>query len=237
MKKPFKNKYPAVVEVTMQTYYERLSERNRRQYAAIEAIKLDWGGRTYIGQLLNLSQKTLRKGIEEVQNPLEKADWPPNQQRKPGGGRKVFFLSSPNVLDLFESFLKEYKAGSPTDSNVYWISLTRSQIRRLFAEKHQIQLRSRSIRQMLGRLGYRYRSIQKELATGKCDEREAQFQFIFEMVAAQSLQTPILSIDCKKKELLGNLYREGKCDTIGHQKAYDHDFPNLGKGKIIPHGI
>jgi hypothetical protein len=91
MKKPFKNKYPAIVEVTMQTYYESLSERNRRQYAAIEAIKFDWGGRTYIGQLLNLSQKTLRKGIEEVQNPPAPMDWDPKRQRKPGGGRKVFF--------------------------------------------------------------------------------------------------------------------------------------------------
>jgi hypothetical protein len=128
-------------------------------------------------------------------------------------------LSSPNETDLFESFLKDYKAGSPTDSEVYWISLTRSQIRRLFAQKHQIELSSRSIRQLLSQLGYRYRSIQKELATGKCDEREEPFQLIFEMVANQSLQTPVLSIDCKKKELLGNLYREGQCYTIGQQKA------------------
>jgi hypothetical protein len=140
-------------------------------------------------------------------------------------------------VDLLESFLKDYKAGSPTDSNVYWISLTRSQIRRLFAEKHQIQLSSRSIRQGLNRLGYRYRKIQKDLATGSCDQREAQFQLIFETVAEQSLQTPILSIDCKKKELLGNLYRDGKCYTIGQQKAFDHDFPSLGKGKVVPHGI
>lgn len=91
MKKPFKNKYPAVVEVRMQTYYESLSERNRRQYAAIESIKLDWGGQTYICNLFHLSQKTLRKGIEEVNNPLKNADLDPNRQRKPGGGRKVFF--------------------------------------------------------------------------------------------------------------------------------------------------
>jgi hypothetical protein len=133
--------------------------------------------------------------------------------------------------------LSAYKAGSPTEPDVHWISLTRSQIRRLFYEKHDIKLSSRFIRQVVSRLGYRYKSIKKDLATDEYARRDEQFKIIFNMVALISLQNPIFSIDCKKKELLGTLYRDGKVLTIGQQKSYDHDFPNLGKGKVIPHGI
>lgn len=140
-------------------------------------------------------------------------------------------------MKLLSSFLSAYKAGSPTDPNVHWISLKHSQIQRLFNEKHQIQLSMRFIRQIVARLGYRYRSIKKDLATGSYSRRDEQFKIIFAMVALISLRNPILSLDCKKKELLGNLYRAGKVLTIGQQKSYDHDFSNLGTGKVIPHGI
>jgi hypothetical protein len=90
--KPFKKKYPSVVEAYMQTYYRGLSERKRRHYAAIEALKFDWGGRTYIGELLGLTQKTLRKGIAEVTDALETSQFDASRDRKVGGGRK-FFLS------------------------------------------------------------------------------------------------------------------------------------------------
>lgn len=90
--KPFKKKYPSVVEVYMQTYYQGLSERKRRHYAAIESLKLGWGGQTYIVELLGLTQKTLRKGIQEIRNEIENQAFDPNRERKVGGGRK-FFLS------------------------------------------------------------------------------------------------------------------------------------------------
>jgi hypothetical protein len=92
MKKPFKKKYSASVEAYMRLYYKTLSERNRRHYAAIESLKFDWGGKTYIGELLGLTQKTLRKGIREVTDPLENQAFGASRERKIGGGRK-FFLS------------------------------------------------------------------------------------------------------------------------------------------------
>jgi hypothetical protein len=86
-------------------------------------------------------------------------------------------------------------------------------------------------------LGYGYRKISKSLATGKHKNRDAQFKIIFNLVLVMSLQSPILSIDCKKKELLGTLYRDGKSYCQTAHEAYDHDYPHLGKGKIVPHGI
>jgi hypothetical protein len=138
---------------------------------------------------------------------------------------------------LLEAFLNGYKAGSPTDAKVYGISLTRSQIRRLFHEKHQRMLTRRQIGQVLERLGYRFRSISKKVATGHYKRRDEQFKIIFNLVGIMDLKTPIISIDCKKKEVLGTLYRSGKVATLGTQEAYDPDYAHWGKGKVIPHGI
>lgn len=86
-------------------------------------------------------------------------------------------------------------------------------------------------------MGYRYRKISKSLATGSYKNRDAQFKIIFDLVLIMSLESPVLSIDCKKKELLGTLYRDGRSYCQAPRQAYDHDYPHLGEGKVIPHGI
>lgn len=86
-------------------------------------------------------------------------------------------------------------------------------------------------------MGFRYRKLSKSLPTGAYAARGQQFQIIFDLITAMSLNSPIVSIDCKKKERLGNLYREGKCFTQGQVKVYDHDYEHLATGKVIPHGI
>ena len=79
--------------------------------------------------------------------------------------------------------------------------------------------------------------MSKNLATGHSPYREQQFQIIFDLVLEVSSNTPILSIDCKKKERLGNLYREGKCYSTKPINVFDHDYYYLSQGKVIPHGI
>ena len=83
--------YPDSVKSYMKSYYAQLPERQRRHYAAIEAVKLGWGGKTYICNLLSVTQKTLRKGIREINNPEEDAVFGTSRQRKVGGGPKFFF--------------------------------------------------------------------------------------------------------------------------------------------------
>ncbi len=84
--------YPDSVKEHMKAYYDHLPERSRRQYAAIESLKLGWGGQTYICNLFVLTHKTLRKGLQEIKNPEENASFGTVRQRKIGGGR-AFFLS------------------------------------------------------------------------------------------------------------------------------------------------
>lgn len=86
--------YPASVKVYMKAYYDQLPERSRRQYAAVESIKLGWGGQTYICNLLVLTQKTLRKGLREIKNPAENTSFGTERQRKIGGGPKFFSFKS-----------------------------------------------------------------------------------------------------------------------------------------------
>ena len=86
-------------------------------------------------------------------------------------------------------------------------------------------------------MNFKYRKMSKNIALGSYEKRDEQFKIIFKLVGLMSLQSPVVSIDCKKKERLGNLYREGKCYATGAIEVFDHDYHHLSKGAVIPHGI
>lgn len=134
-------------------------------------------------------------------------------------------------------FIHIYRAGSPTDPNLFWIHLKPKEIATLFFEKHQQKVSHGCVKRLLAELGYSYRKLSKQLATGIYAKRNEQFAIITQLILAMSPKSPILSIDCKKKERLGNLYRDGKCYTTAPIKVYDHDYNSLSEGKVIPHGI
>jgi hypothetical protein len=146
-------------------------------------------------------------------------------------------IKYPDIKELLTAFIECNKAGSPTDDGTYWISLKPFSIARLFYEKHQIQVSNGMVKRLLGELGYGYRKQSKQLATGSYANRDEQFRIICSLVLVMSLKSPVLSIDCKKKERLGNLYRNGKCYCTQPVKVYDHDYEHLSEGKVIPHGI
>jgi Rhodopirellula transposase DDE domain len=133
--------------------------------------------------------------------------------------------------------IDQHKAGSPTNPDCYWIHLKPREIATVYWEQYGFHLSNRFIKRELRDLGYKYRKIRKTLATGVYEQRDAQFQILFNLVLIMSLKSPVLSIDCKKKERLGTLYREGKSYSQTPQEAYDHDYAALGTGKVIPHGI
>ena len=134
-------------------------------------------------------------------------------------------------------FIESHKAGSPTDKDVYWIGLKPTKIAQLFYDKHKIKVSHRSVKRLLKKLGYGYRKQSKQLATGIYGQRNEQFEIICSLVLIMNIQSPVLSIDCKKKERLGNLYRAGKCYCTEAVKVLDHDYEHLCEGKVIPHGI
>jgi len=146
-------------------------------------------------------------------------------------------VSHPEIKSLLTALIEEHKAGSPTDQTIYWISLKPCAIAKLFKEQHQIKVSNGLIKRLLKELGYSYRKQSKELATGNYAQRDEQFKIICSLILIMNFDSPVLSIDCKKKERLGNLYRNGKCYCTQAVKVYDHDYEHLSEGKVIPHGI
>jgi Rhodopirellula transposase DDE domain len=143
----------------------------------------------------------------------------------------------PDVVELLKTFIKAHQAGSPTDERIYWIHLKPKELASCFTQEYNIVISKGMVKRQLAAMGFKYRKLRKDLATGQYAHRETQFKVIFTLIAVMSLQSPIISMDCKKKERLGNLYRQGKCYARQAIKVYDHDYEHLAEGKVIPHGI
>ena len=146
-------------------------------------------------------------------------------------------MSHPQEYKAVVELIELHKAGSPTDENVFWIHLKPREIAERLANEQSIRVSAGFVKRVLREQGYKYRKLSKNLATGEFAERDAQFKIIFHLLAIMSLDSPVISIDCKKKEVLGTLYRDGKLYTTAPLKVYDHDYLNLSEGKVIPHGI
>lgn len=140
-------------------------------------------------------------------------------------------------MELLVAFIRKHQGGSPTDASVYWIHLRPREIAAGFFASHAHRVSHGLVKRTLKSLGFRYRKLRKSLATGDCPYRNQQFQIIFDLVLLMNTQTPILSIDCKKKERLGTLYREGRLYATAAMKVFDHDYHYLAQGAVIPHGI
>ena len=147
------------------------------------------------------------------------------------------FVQHPDVEQLLRSFIEQHKAGSPTDATIYWIHWKPPEIARRFFQAHGLSVSHSAVKRQLRTMGFRYRKLSKNLPTGHYQHRDQQFKIIFTLVAIMSTESPILSIDCKKKERLGLLHRAGRCYSQQPVKVYDHDYEHLSEGKVIPHGI
>jgi hypothetical protein len=147
-----------------------------------------------------------------------------------------------NELDstLEENFLKvlqDHTAGDPMRAEVKWTNLSRRQIAGRMAELGTRVGRD-VVSQLLRKHGYRKRKALKKKTMGHHRDRNAQFEKIARLKKKYlKAGLPVISIDTKKKELLGNFYRDGKIDTQETIKTNDHDFGSAGSGVVIPHGV
>ena len=226
--------YSKELEQQMQELYRRLSEKNKRQYAAIEALKLSYGGISYIANLFGCSRDTIRVGIKELG---QEDELPGTRNRKPGGGRKSALASHEAIDQLFLAILQEHTAGDPMNEQVKWTNLSVEAIKTRLKEAG-ITVSRNIVRKLLKKHDYVKRKALKKKAAGGHVNRNAQFERI--KALRQDYETagnPIISVDTKKKELLGNLYREGRLYTRETLEVSDHDFPSLAEGVVIPHGI
>jgi transposase len=226
--------YSAEIEKQMQEVFDRLSEKDKRVYAGVEALKFPYGGVSYIAQLFSCSRNTIRRGINDLNETvtiLKKRD------RKAGGGRKQVIKKQTDINDVFLSILKEHTAGDPMDETKKWTNLTCAKIGTLLAEE-DFKVSRNIVRKLLKMNNYVKRKALKKKAAGGHVNRNSQFENIAKLRTLYTVAgNPVISVDTKKKELIGNLFRDGKVYTIKTVEVYDHDFPSLAEGVAVPHTL
>jgi hypothetical protein len=228
--------YHEDVQRKMRNVYDSLSEKDRRRYAAAEAIKLGYGGVAYIAGLFECSRESIDHGIEELD--LLPNDPVGGRIRRQGAGRKKTEEKQPEIIEQVKDVIKDRTAGDPMRENVTWTDLSPTEISEQIELDFDVPIAPSIIRRVLGSLNYRLRKIAKVLPGKEVPDRDQQFLRIAELKEEfLGLGLPVISMDTKKKEFLGNLYRAGRVYAVEAIKAFDHDFPTWANGVIIPHGL
>jgi hypothetical protein len=153
------------------------------------------------------------------------------------GGRKRKIEAIPELAQEFRAVLQEHTAGSPVEPEVVWTDLTVAFVAERITERG-IPVSVHVAEQLFEGHGYRRRKAQKDVPMGASPDRDGQFQNIARL-RQQFLDQgdPVLSIDTKKRELIGNFYRPGRLLSRQTVKTFDHDFPKFACGVVIPHGL
>ena len=152
--------YSNEIEHEMKKFYQTLSEKDKRRYAAIEARKLGHGGIVYIAGVLDCHRSTISAGIEELQELSEDSGYD-QRIRKPGGGRKSYEVTCPDIDEKFLDVISGYTAGDPMDETIRWTNLSPRAIADRLADHHGIEVSVTVTRKLLDKHGYRRRKIQK----------------------------------------------------------------------------
>jgi transposase len=189
--------YSFAIEDQMRSFYQSLSEKDRRRYAAIEAAKLSRGGISYIARVLQCDRHTIRQGLEELDD-SEALDQ--SRIRRPGGGRKPREEIIPELERAFLQVLQDHTAGSPMNQAIKWTNLTHQQIKDHLAYDHGIEISVTVVKRLLKAHGFVRRKAQKRTRTGEHSDRDAQFQKIANLKEQYLADGhPVMSIDTKKK--------------------------------------
>ena len=214
--------------------WPHLDERARRLFAASEARQLGRGGVSVVSRACGLSRVTITKGLHE----LDEAPLPPGRVRRAGGGRWMLELGDPELPERLEALVEPLTRGDPQSSLRWTIRSTRVLAAELTADGHPIS--HETVAQLLRNMDYSLQANRKTQEGADHPDRDARFQFINAAVgAALRAKRPVISVDTKKKELLGNYRNAGrqwrKAKTP--EKVAVHDFPSPSVPRAYPYGI
>ena len=225
-------------EDTDSLWLATLSECNevqRRRLAGLRAIEIGWGGLLHVCNLTGMSHHTVIKGMKEVKNTKRKKL---DRLRKEGAGRKKIVDKNPEIEKIIENILEENTAGDPM-SKLRWTNKSTYSITNELKNKGQ-NISEDTTGRVIKQLGYSLQANIKSKESGSSEERDSQFRYINEIVKIfANKNVPVISVDAKKKELVGNFknsgrrwMKKGKAEIVN---VYDFWF--LAKGKAIPYGI
>ena len=216
------------------TVLDTLNEAQARWYVAREAVALGRGGIKAMEQLTGLSRPTILRGIRE----LRQGDLPPEGRiRRPGGGRKRLEQSDGGLTQALERTMEENTAGDPM-SHLRWTNRSTTAIAaELTRQGHPVS--HETVRQRLRELDYSLQANRKDKEGLSPPERDAQFRYLNRQVKAFLARgEPVVSVDGKKKERVGNFKNAGKTWRLRGQpeRVNVYDFPSLGQGTAVPYG-
>jgi hypothetical protein len=212
-----------------------LDERGRRRWAAVEARALGRGGIAAVARATGLSDRTIRTGLQELDavDPL-----PGHRQRRSGGGRKPHTAVQPGLRDALDRLIDPTARGSPTAPLRWTIKSTRRLAEALRAQGYRVS--ATTVRRLLRAMGYSLQANRKTREGRQHPDRDGQFRHISARVRSQQRRGgPAISVDTKKKEVLGNLKNPGKTYRRKGDpaKVKTHDFPDPKLGKAVPYGV
>lgn len=214
--------------------WPHLDERARRLFAANEARQLGHGGVTAVSKACGLSRVTITKGLQELGDP----PLPAGRIRRFGGGRPSLAMLDPELPSELEALVEPLTRGDP-DSPLRWTSKsTRALAAELAAQHHPVS--HEKVAQLLRQMDYSLQGNRKTEEGSDHPDRDAQFRYINEKVhQALARKRPVISVDTKKKEILGNYQNEGRqwLKTKTPRKVNVHDFPGPSVPRAYPYGI
>jgi hypothetical protein len=212
-----------------------LNERSRRIWAATEAKSYGWGGITAVSEATGIAHKTIRKGELELNNKEELSG---ENIRKKGGGRKKLKDIYKRLLHDLETLLEPLTRGDP-ESPLRWTCKSTYKLTDELIKKGY-KVSQRSVCDLLGDLNYSLQANKKTREGVNHPDRDAQFHYINDKTKKfQSHRNPVISVDTKKKENIGNYKNRGsEYSKRGKpQEVSMHDFPNKKLGKVSPYGV
>jgi transposase len=216
-----------------------LNERGLRLWASAEARSLGHGGIKMMAQITGLSRETVARGIRELAAAGDvESSLPSHVSRRPGGGRKKLTAKDPTLLADLDSLVSPATRGHPESALLWTAKSTAKLAAELQAMGHAIS--ERSVATLLKELGYSLQAMSKIKEGGNSIERNAQFEHIAAMVLEfQSQGQPVVSVDAKKKELVGTFANKGReWQPKGQPEAANvYDFIDKELGKVTPYGV
>jgi transposase len=225
------------LKIRIETMLPILNERQRRVFLATEAIAIGYGGISRISKISGISRVTITQGIKEIENGhiTQNTD----RSRRKGGGRKPISEVQSGIIQELENILEGNVSGDPMKP-LMWTSKSVRNIEKALKDSGY-NISYSTVSELLKNLGYSLQSNRKAIPIQKQHpERNEQFEYINEQAKRFFLNgSPVLSIDAKKKETIGNFKNHGEeyHKKGAAEKVYDHDFPIKELGKATPYGI
>jgi len=212
-----------------------LTERTRRLFAANEALSLGWGGISVVSRATGLSRQVISDGIQELQGGMQAEA---GRVRRQGGGRKSNVSKDPKLSEDLERLVEPVTRGDP-ESPLRWTSKS---VRKLAKELQSMghQVSHELVSELLHGMGYRLQALLKTREDGEHPDRDGQFKHLNAQAAAfLAAGEPAVSVDAKKKELVGDFKNPGReWHPQGEaEEVRVYDFPIKGLGRATPYGV